>query len=571
MIPLIKIRATYLKRNIKQFILGHLFLPILIFIGLSIYLSKNGPEPEIQMREKQVFNYGNYSEYYLFKDTNFSIIFPYISNTSLVVNDNEIGNKLVQYIKEELNVTLNLYSNENELNNHSQNIILLNYNKDKNTFKFTFKQKEIVGITEKTYLPFNSTNLSTISASDIFTYGYNKYYNITKKSNKIFITFQAFLSKFLIEKIDNKIINKDIHFNFGLNSYPESVKNARDYSNIEILLDYLISFQFIMEAMALSTQMIVEKEQKLDNFLNRQGINQFKYILSWFINYIIITLFPMIVSIIIGLLFLKCLKALYLLNLILYSLALFSMVLFCLTINKDKKYGVMIVNLLLFGSMIFGFILVMGSPHIIIQILFNFFPNANIFSANKLIIKLQFLGKYSSDNMLLKYNGINFLTTIIMFVVEIIFYLFLSIFIILYKNSGLTFFNFIKSIFCKVDRKTNKFIIQKEELDEEIFHEELNEKNKLLKKQNMYLNIINITRKYDQLIAVNNFNGELFKNEIFCLLGHNGAGKTTLIKMISGTEDPDNGDIFLNNISIVTNKNYLFRNIGLCQQENIFF
>ena len=41
--------------------------------------------------------------------------------------------------------------------------------------------------------------------------------------------------------------------------------------------------------------------------------------------------------------------------------------------------------------------------------------------------------------------------------------------------------------------------------------------------------------------------------------------------MISGTEDPDNGDIFLNNISIVTNKNYLFRNIGLCQQENIFF
>ena len=126
MIPLIKIRATYLKRNIKQFILGHLFLPILVFIGLSIYLSKNVPEQEIQMREKQVFNYGNDSEYYLFKDENFSIIFPYISNTSLVVNDNEIGNKLVQYIKEELNVTLNLYSNENELNNHSHliNIII---------------------------------------------------------------------------------------------------------------------------------------------------------------------------------------------------------------------------------------------------------------------------------------------------------------------------------------------------------------------------------------------------------------------------------------------------------------
>ena len=58
------------------------------------------------------------------------------------------------------------------------------------------------------------------------------------------------------------------------------------------------------------------------------------------------------------------------------------------------------------------------------------------------------------------------------------------------------------------------------------------------------MNISKVTRKYDQLLAVNNFEGELFKNEIFCLLGHNGAGKTTLIKMISGAEDPDNGDIF---------------------------
>ena len=75
------------------------------------------------------------------------------------------------------------------------------------------------------------------------------------------------------------------------------------------------------------------------------------------------------------------------------------------------------------------------------------------------------------------------------------------------------------------------------------------------------MNISNVTRKYDELIAVNNFSGELFKNEIFCLLGHNGAGKTTLIKMISGVEDPDEGDIFLNGNSIITNKNYFYNMI----------
>ena len=41
--------------------------------------------------------------------------------------------------------------------------------------------------------------------------------------------------------------------------------------------------------------------------------------------------------------------------------------------------------------------------------------------------------------------------------------------------------------------------------------------------------------------------------------------------MISGIKDPDNGDIFLNNKSLITNKDYLFEYIGLCSQEDIFF
>ena len=41
--------------------------------------------------------------------------------------------------------------------------------------------------------------------------------------------------------------------------------------------------------------------------------------------------------------------------------------------------------------------------------------------------------------------------------------------------------------------------------------------------------------------------------------------------MISGIEDPDKGDIFLDNTSLVTNKDYLFKNIGLCMQDDIFF
>ena len=62
-----------------------------------------------------------------------------------------------------------------------------------------------------------------------------------------------------------------------------------------------------------------------------------------------------------------------------------------------------------------------------------------------------------------------------------------------------------------------------------------------------------------------------FLGKIFCLLGHNGAGKTTLIKIISGNEKTDEGDIILNGISIINDKNYFIKNIGVSHQENILF
>ena len=91
------------------------------------------------------------------------------------------------------------------------------------------------------------------------------------------------------------------------------------------------------------------------------------------------------------------------------------------------------------------------------------------------------------------------------------------------------------------------------------------------KEQRDCLSLVNITKNFDSLKAVDNFNCDLFGNEIFCLLGHNGAGKTTLINMISGILEPSEGDIFYKGQSIVTNKDYLFENIGICQQEDIFF
>ena len=64
------------------------------------------------------------------------------------------------------------------------------------------------------------------------------------------------------------------------------------------------------------------------------------------------------------------------------------------------------------------------------------------------------------------------------------------------------------------------------------------------------LKVENITKKYDNLIAVNNLSFTVNKGEILGLLGLNGAGKTTTFRMILHLLDDYTGNIYLNNKKI---------------------
>ena len=64
------------------------------------------------------------------------------------------------------------------------------------------------------------------------------------------------------------------------------------------------------------------------------------------------------------------------------------------------------------------------------------------------------------------------------------------------------------------------------------------------------IRIEGITKKYKDIVAVDNLNLSVHKGELFSLLGVNGAGKTTTIKMLSCLTQPTSGDAFLNGKSI---------------------
>ena len=64
------------------------------------------------------------------------------------------------------------------------------------------------------------------------------------------------------------------------------------------------------------------------------------------------------------------------------------------------------------------------------------------------------------------------------------------------------------------------------------------------------ITINGLTKKYKDVIAVDNLSLSVRNGELFSLLGVNGAGKTTTIKMLSCLTQPTSGDAFLNGKSI---------------------
>ena len=70
------------------------------------------------------------------------------------------------------------------------------------------------------------------------------------------------------------------------------------------------------------------------------------------------------------------------------------------------------------------------------------------------------------------------------------------------------------------------------------------------------LNCNNLTKKFSDIIAVNNVSLNIESGKIIGLLGPNGSGKTTLIKLINGLLQPDFGSITVcgNNIGVETKK-----------------
>eukprot|EP01084_Bolivina_argentea_P269163 457388_1 len=79
------------------------------------------------------------------------------------------------------------------------------------------------------------------------------------------------------------------------------------------------------------------------------------------------------------------------------------------------------------------------------------------------------------------------------------------------------------------------------------------------------------TRK--EVRAVDNISLDMYKGEVFCLLGHNGAGKTTTIGMLTGLLDATHGSAYIlqNDVTNPNTMSEIRKHLGVCPQHDVLF
>ncbi|MEM2944655.1 MAG: ABC transporter ATP-binding protein [Methanomassiliicoccales archaeon] len=81
----------------------------------------------------------------------------------------------------------------------------------------------------------------------------------------------------------------------------------------------------------------------------------------------------------------------------------------------------------------------------------------------------------------------------------------------------------------------------------------------------------NLTKEFDDVVAVDDLSLDVWKGELFGLLGPNGAGKTTTVGILCGLIEPTKGHAVIEGCDVQKERMKVKQIIGVCPQETAIY
>ena len=448
--------------------------------------------------------------------------------------------------------------------------------------------------------------------------------DVKKYSDNGYIQIMNILANYILQK-ENP--NGYINYGFAIQKYDSYKFN--DFAEFAgIYFTFFLVLSYLCPLILYVLKMVVEKETRSKEVMKIMGMGEGIYFLSYFVEYFIVNIIYAFVLAFISKLTFYYIPYIYLvIYLWLFGLNVFSLAFFCQSFMDTTRLA-LIVSCLVYCLMLFVAAAVYDDKiKKVYKIISALLPPVNLLLGAFTFGEFERM-YYDFKTKDLDQNHLNYsiTTCYLMFTLDFFIYLILGWYLqnVIPHEYGVSkpwYFFFMKSYWCgassKDKNKKNDLVYEKSEENPEIIDPNNNEDKsngaKMEKimiqdiernsvssansvfddnphkgekdfqdediyrdknKKNDVFMLREVTKVYgDGKMACDKISFNLFRNEIFALLGRNGAGKTSLINVLIGMFDATSGKVMYKDKNILEESNMNeFRNkLGICPQHDILF
>ena len=392
-----------------------------------------------------------------------------------------------------------------------------------------------------------------------------------------FIEVSNIVDNFILTSILNKPSGK-IESEIKPMRFPKYIDDTF-LTALEAILPFFIIISFLIPTCRLLSAIVMDKETKTKEIMMMMGMSNLAYWLSWVTYYLIIyTIIAIFLTIIAkgGDVFIYSNPGMIFLYFWVYGIACIAFSVFLSTFFSKSRSALLLGVPIFIGSWFVSFAVSDVSVSANKKAGSSLLPNVafELATINLCLLETGQTG-FQTNNSGTTYQNYSFEIYIGMLLLDILYMSVLTWYLEMVWPSewGVKhpwYFFVTKTFWCPRRIKSTNHLFE-EEVNWGNAVEPVDPNLESQKAAGKAMIVRNLTKHFDNKVAVEKLNLDIYENQIFALLGHNGAGKTTTLSMLTGLIPPTDGDMTMKGMYLSKDLSEIRSQLGVCPQHNVLF